>query len=162
MMVHVFASAAGLLLETAAGGDIDFAAENGLDAFVARGLIKINRAAKHAVVGDRQRGKSQLMRLVHQPIQSASAIEQRILRVQMKVDKVRVRHAKNLTSGVKEAQAKRADKLLTCAYDGRVGDKNFCRRLRTRSGEIAARQWLALLQTSTRPSQLHRAPRRTW
>jgi hypothetical protein len=37
------------------------------------------------------------MRLVHQPVQAAGAIEQRILGVQMKMDKIRVRHEESLT-----------------------------------------------------------------
>jgi hypothetical protein len=37
------------------------------------------------------------MRLVHQPVHPAGAIEQRILGVQMKMNKVRVRHGGSLT-----------------------------------------------------------------
>jgi len=37
------------------------------------------------------------MRPLHQCVQAASAIEQRILGVQMQVDKISVRHADNLT-----------------------------------------------------------------
>jgi hypothetical protein len=37
------------------------------------------------------------MRLVHQPVQPAGAIEQRILGVQMQMNKVRVRHGGSLT-----------------------------------------------------------------
>ena len=48
------------------------------------------------MVGDGERGEFQLMRLVHQPVQPAGAIEQRILGVQMEMNKVRVRHAVNL------------------------------------------------------------------
>jgi len=38
------------------------------------------------------------MRLFHQPVQTAGAIEQRILGVQMEMNKIRVRHGTNLTS----------------------------------------------------------------
>jgi hypothetical protein len=37
------------------------------------------------------------MRLVHQPVQTAGAIEQRILGVQMEMNKIRVRHEDSLT-----------------------------------------------------------------
>ena len=49
-----------------------------------------------AVVRDGQRCEFQIMRLVHQPIQTARAIEQGILGVQVQVNKIRVRHAEKL------------------------------------------------------------------
>ena len=100
MMINVAsaAGAAGLLFQPAARRDINLAADDRLDALFARRLVKINDAVHRAVVGDGERGKFQLMRLVHQPVQPAGAIEQRILGVQMKMDKVRVRHGNNLTS----------------------------------------------------------------
>jgi hypothetical protein len=48
----------------------------------------------------------QFMRLFHQPIQAACPIEQRILGVQMQVNKVGVRHNSNLTPGRNTGQAK--------------------------------------------------------
>ena len=50
-----------------------------------------------AVVGDGERGEFQFMRLVHQPVQTAGAIEQGILGVQMQMDKIGVRHGDSLT-----------------------------------------------------------------
>jgi len=95
MMVNVPAAARRLLVEAAAGSDIDLTANNRFDAFVSGGLVKINRAAEHAVIGDRERRESQLVRFVDQPVEAAGAIEQRILGVQMEVDKIRVRHEAN-------------------------------------------------------------------
>ncbi len=99
MMINVAsaAGAAGFLFQPAAGRDINLAADDGLDAFFARGLVKINRAVHRAVIGDGERGELQFMRFFHQPVQPAGAIEQRILGVQMKMNKVRMRHGNRLT-----------------------------------------------------------------
>src|SRR5208337_4738226 len=67
VMINVAPAAAGFLVQPAAGGDIDFAADDGFDALLARGLVKINDAVHGAVVGDGQRGEFQLPGLVHQP-----------------------------------------------------------------------------------------------
>src|SRR5205814_9482041 len=53
----------------------------------------------------------QFARYVHQPVEAAGAIEQRILRVQMQMDKIRVRHGVNLTPAGNDAQAKRRGEL---------------------------------------------------
>jgi hypothetical protein len=50
------------------------------------------------VIGDGQRWEFELMRLLHQPVETAGAIEQRILGVQVKVDKFSVRHHQELTA----------------------------------------------------------------
>ena len=97
MMINVAPAAAGFLFQPAARRDIHLAADDGFDALFARGLVKINRAVEHAVVGDGERGEFQFMGLVHQPVQPAGAIEQRILGVQMEMNKVRVRHEGSLT-----------------------------------------------------------------
>ncbi len=76
MMINIARAAAGFFFQPRAGRDINLAADDGLDAFRARGLIKFNRAVHRAVVGDGERGEFQLMRLVHEPVQTARAIEQ--------------------------------------------------------------------------------------
>jgi hypothetical protein len=45
-----------------------------------------------------------LVRLVHQSVEAAGAVEQAILRMQMQMDKVRVRHRLNLPLGGTTAQ----------------------------------------------------------
>ena len=55
VVINVPPARAGLLLEPAPGRDIDLAADDRLDASLARRLVEINRPVKHAVVGDRQR-----------------------------------------------------------------------------------------------------------
>ena len=97
MMINVAPAAARFFLQPAARRDIDFAADDGLDALFARRLVKINDAMHRAVVGDGERGEFQFMRLVHQPVHPAGAIEQRILGVQMQMDKIGVWHGDSLT-----------------------------------------------------------------
>ena len=92
VMIDIAPAAAGLFLQSAARGHIHFATDDRLDAFLLGRLVKINRAIKHSVVGDRQRRQLQLMGPIHQPVQPTSAIEQGILGVQMQMNKVRVRH----------------------------------------------------------------------
>ena len=75
-MINIARAAAGFFFQPRAGRDVNFAADDGFDAFLARGLVKFNRAVHRAVVGDGERGKFQLMRLVHQPVETARAIEQ--------------------------------------------------------------------------------------
>ena len=106
MIVNVAAAGAGLLVEPAARRDVDFAADDRLDAFVAGGFVEIDRAVEHAVVGDGERGEFQLVGLLQQPIQPARAIEQGILGVEMEMNKDRVRHAGNLTPDNQPVQGK--------------------------------------------------------
>jgi hypothetical protein len=54
------------------------------------------------------------MRLVHQPVEPAGAIEQRILGVQMKMDKVRVRHEMNLTSNHEDTKTQSSKQNHFC------------------------------------------------
>ncbi len=54
----------------------------------------------------RQRGEFQFMGLVHQPVEAARPVEQRILGVQMKMDKIRMRHAANVRRRLWLAQAR--------------------------------------------------------
>src|SRR5207248_10559364 len=96
MMIDIAAAAARLLFQTAAGGNINLAADDRLDPFLSRRLIEIDRPVKNAVVRQRQRGHSQFMRPLHEPVQTTGAIEQRELRMQMEMNKVGMRHNRNL------------------------------------------------------------------
>ena len=88
VVVNILAAARRLLVQAACRRHIDLAADDRFDALIARGLIKIDRAVEHTMVGDRQGGKLQVARLVHQRVETAGAIEQRILGVQMEMDKI--------------------------------------------------------------------------
>ena len=59
------------------------------------GLVEINRAVEDAVVGDGQGGELEFAGLLHQPVQTAGAIEQGVLGVQMKMDKIGMSHDTN-------------------------------------------------------------------
>ena len=76
------------------------------------------------MVGDGQRGEFQFMRLVHQPVQPAGAIEQRILGVQMQMNKVRVRHGTKLLHlvGAEQAGAAMGQIKATFRYDKNAAD----------------------------------------
>ena|SRR5436190_9197734 len=57
MVVNVSATCAGLLFKPAPRSDIYLATNNGLDAFVPRGLEEIDRAIQDSMVSNRQRGE---------------------------------------------------------------------------------------------------------
>jgi hypothetical protein len=76
MMINITPAGGGLFIEPAARRHINFAADDGLDAFLAGGLVKINHPMHRAVIGDRERGEFQFVGLVHQAIEAAGAIEQ--------------------------------------------------------------------------------------
>src|SRR5689334_17169341 len=105
MMIDIAAAAAGLFLEPAARRDINFAADDRLDPFVACLLIKINRAVKNAVISERERREFQLVCLVHELVQTARPIKERKLRMQMQMNKLSLRHADNLQAEFAAAQA---------------------------------------------------------
>ena len=96
VMVRVAAARAALFLQAAARRHVNLAADDRRDALLPRGLIKINGAVEHAVVGDGDGGEFQRVSLVHQPVEPARSIEQGILGVEVQMDKIRVRHALNL------------------------------------------------------------------
>ena len=92
MIISIFPAQTGLFLKAASPCDIDLAADDRLDPLAAGGLIKIDGPKEHAMIGYRQGRELQLMRFIHEPVHAASAIEQRILGVNMKMNKVSVRH----------------------------------------------------------------------
>ncbi len=67
---------------------IDFAAENRVDATLARLVVKDDRREHVAVLGDRHRRHLQLDRFVEQLLDPAGAVEQRVFRVQVQMDEV--------------------------------------------------------------------------
>ena len=76
MVVNITpAAAAGFLFQPRTRRDVNLAADDRLHAFVACLFVKIHHAMHRAVVGDGERGKFQLVRLLRQFVQTASAIE---------------------------------------------------------------------------------------
>jgi len=76
--------------------DVRFAADDRFDAGALCFLVKFNRAVKIAVIGHRDRGHLQFSRFFHQLFYSNSAIEQRILGVEMQVNERIARHSSSL------------------------------------------------------------------
>ena len=76
----------GLLFEARTGGHVNFAADDGLDACIHRGLVELDRAEEHAVIGDGQGGEAQFAGALHEPVEAAGTVEQRELRVEMEMD----------------------------------------------------------------------------
>ena len=98
VMIHVAPAAGGPFLKPAARRHVGFATDDRFDALVARRLVEINRPVHRAVVGDGEGGELERMRPVHQPVQPAGPIEQRVLGVQVQMDEVRVRHRRQVTA----------------------------------------------------------------
>ena len=76
---------AGVAAEVAARGDIDLAADDGLDAGLSGCLVELDDAVHHAVVGDGQAVHAQLFGPCHQLRDAAHAVEQAVFGVDMEV-----------------------------------------------------------------------------
>ena len=72
-----------LPVEPGTRGDIDLAADDGLDARLAAGLVEGDGAVHDAVVGDGQGRLSQLLGALRQPVRPAGAVEQAVLGMHM-------------------------------------------------------------------------------
>ena len=67
--------------------DIDLAADDGGNARVPTGVIKIHRAVHHAVVGDGGVGKAQLFQAADQRADAVGAVQQAVFGMQMQMGK---------------------------------------------------------------------------
>ena len=76
------------LIETRTRGHVYFAADNGLDARLFRGFIKIDAAVHHAVVGDSHSRLAQLFHPFHQRLDAACAVQKAVFSVQMQMCKL--------------------------------------------------------------------------
>src|SRR5437867_2804964 len=65
------------------------------------------------------------MRLFHQPVQTAGPIQERVLRVQMEMNKVRMRHKRNLPVRLLPAQAQRSGKRAVDKVVAQVWSPGF-------------------------------------
>ncbi len=75
-----------LLVMPGARGDVDLAADDGLDARGAAGLVEGHRPVHHAVVGDRQGTLPQFFGALRQLLDAAGAVEQRIFGMDVEMD----------------------------------------------------------------------------
>ena len=151
MVIKVPGAASGFFLQPRAGSNVDLTADDWFDAFIERRPVKVDDPVHGAVIGDRERGKFQFMRLLHQLVQTAGTIEQRILGVQMEVDKISVRrHRSNLPREVEMKQE----------TDVHPGRNYFGMAATTRCTGMPARQWRDERQMGKCPSQWQGPPLR--
>ena len=71
--------------------DVDLAAKNGMDAFIFGGVVKLDGAEHVAVVGHGDGGLFELRGELHELLDFACAVEQRVVGVAMEMDKRDVR-----------------------------------------------------------------------
>ena len=84
-----------LLLRVPVVGDVDLAAEHGLDAFVPGCLVEIDRAGERAVVGQRDGRHLELGSALREVRDPARAVEDRVLGVDVEVDERRFGHGRS-------------------------------------------------------------------
>ena len=87
-------SASGAAIFVIVRRDVHFAADDGLHAVGGGLVIEIRGGEKIAVIGDGDGGHSAARGLGGQFADFAGAVQKRVIRVQMKVNKVRGIHAK--------------------------------------------------------------------
>ena len=75
------------LVEAGAGGHIDLAPDDGLDAGLFGRLVKLHAAVHHPVVGAGDGGLAALLDPLHQPVDPAGAVQQAVLGVDVQMDK---------------------------------------------------------------------------
>ena len=76
-----------ILVEAGAGGNIDFAADDRMDARSLSRLPEQHSAVEHAVIGDRNGGLPELLDALHKLLDAAGAVEQRIFCMHMQMHK---------------------------------------------------------------------------
>ena len=68
--------------------DVRLDPKNGLDSFRAGCRVEFERGVEISMVGDRDRGHSEFLHPLDEPLDPVSTIEQRVLAVEMKVDEI--------------------------------------------------------------------------
>lgn len=108
-------SCIGLLVKTTAGRDVCLKTNDGFDSRGAGFFIEVDRAVHHPVVSDCQRAKLQVYSALHQPIQSACAIKEGELRVQMQMYKFRAQQS-DFTASAQGCQGEVVGALLMIQF----------------------------------------------
>jgi len=91
-MIRGIAGVRGFLFEAATRRDIRLASNDWLESFLLRGLVELDGAVHVAMIGHSHAGILQRMRLVDNVGNTARSVEQAVLGVQVKMDKIRVLH----------------------------------------------------------------------
>ena len=76
---------AGILLKSAARGDVGLVADDRVDLRRLGGLVELQRPVKVAVVGDRKGVHPQFDRACHQPVDGTSPVEEAVVAVAVEV-----------------------------------------------------------------------------
>src|SRR5258705_1229470 len=97
MMINIPARTR-FLFVAAAGRNVNFAAKDRFNPFVTNRLVEINSAIEDTVIRQRQRRELQFVRFFSELVQTACSIEQRILGMEMQMNKLSVRHGINVLS----------------------------------------------------------------
>ena len=99
---------AAVFLEARGFDEVEFAADDRLDAFGLGGVVELDRAVKIAVVGERESLHPQLRRAIHQPVDPARAVEQAVVGMDVEVDEILIggRHG-DFNQAVRRAGARR-------------------------------------------------------
>ena len=77
-----------MFLESRRLGQVEFTANQRLDPFGLRLIVELDCAVQIAVIGERHRTHPEFGRALDQAVNSAAAVEQTVVRVNMKVDEV--------------------------------------------------------------------------
>ena len=83
-----------LLLRVPVVGDVDLAADDGLDSLVPGRLVEVDRAGERAVVGERDGRHLELGGALREVRDPAGAVEDRVLGVDVEVDEGRFGHGR--------------------------------------------------------------------
>ena len=83
-------------VKTVRGSDIDFAAQDRLQPSLDRRFVELHGPKNVPVVGDGDGGHLELRRAIHQSTDFTGPIEQAVIRVEMKMDKVFWWHPENI------------------------------------------------------------------
>ncbi len=78
--------AVGVFLEAGAGGDVHFAAEDGLDGGLVAGFVKFDGAEEVAVVGEAQGGHGEVLGGADEVVDGGGAVEEGVVGVAVKMD----------------------------------------------------------------------------
>jgi hypothetical protein len=136
---------AAVFLEPRRLDEVEFAADEGLDAGVLGGLVELDRAVEIAMVGQRERGHAEFLGAAHETIDPAGAIEQAVVGVDVEVDEISgSRHAlmkeSVRASSQGESAEERARRRQGAKPQGKGDRGDTARRMRGRmetSGETA-------------------------
>jgi len=128
-VVILVPGALGLLCVSVIDNQVNFAARQRFNTLFAGHLVKIDKPEKVAVIGDRQGLHPELHCAVHQPVYSASPVQQAVIGMNVQVDKFLV--AQSHTSSIQTTTGlikNEITELFTYSQCGSVAENRSCYR----------------------------------